>query len=75
MVKQLMDKFCMTKVTQVAWGQNRHVDSLAMLALAMTEDVPQLIKMELITEFSIGTAIDYGVIGVSVTVISTTVLC
>ena len=71
-VKQVMGRFCTVKVTQVARGQNRHADSLATLALAMTEDVPRLIKMELITESSINTAIDVGVVGVGVTVISTT---
>ena len=42
-----------------------------MLALAMIEDVPQLIKVELITEPSISTATDVDVTGVGVTVIST----
>ena len=56
-------------------GQNRHADSLATLASAITEDIPWLIKAELITELSIGTAIDKGVVGVGVTVISTTGLC
>ena len=40
MVKQAMDKFCTAKVVQVARGKNRHADSLATLALAMTEGVP-----------------------------------
>ena len=31
-VKQLIGKFCTVKVTQVARGQNRHANSLAMLA-------------------------------------------
>ena len=31
-VKQVMGKFCTTRVTQVARGQNRHADSLATLA-------------------------------------------
>ena len=34
-VKQVMGKFCMVKVTQVARGQNRHANSLATLASAM----------------------------------------
>ena len=56
-------------------GQNRHANSLATLASVITEDVPRLIKAELITELSIGTVIDEGVAGVGVTVISTTELC
>ena len=74
-VKQVMGKFCITKVTQVAWGQNKHTDSLAMLASAMTENVPQLIKVKVITEPSTNTVIDVGLVGVSVTVISTTGPC
>ena len=56
-------------------GQNRHANSLATLASVITEDVPRLIKAELITELSIGTAIDEGVTRVGVTMISTTELC
>lgn len=52
-VKQVMDKFCIAKVVQVARGQNKHTNSLATLASAMTEDIPRIIKMELITEPSI----------------------
>ena len=70
-VKQLMGKFCMAKVTQVAKGQNRQVDSLTTQASAMTEDVPRLIKLELITEPSISNLIDVDIAGVGVTVIST----
>ena len=68
-VKQVMGKFCTTKVTQVARGQNRHADSLATLASAMTEGVPLLIKVELITKLSISTTTDGGFTGVCVTVI------
>ena len=56
-------------------GQNKHVDSLATLALAMTEDVPWLIKVELLMELSINTTTDVGVTRVSVAVISTTGSC
>ena len=37
----------------MARGKNRHADSLATLAPAMTEDIPQQIKVELISEPSI----------------------
>ena len=59
----------------MARGQNRHADSLATLASAMIEDVPQIIKVELITEPSINTIMDVGVAGISVTVVSTAELC
>ena len=48
-VKRVMGKFFTAKVVQVARGQNRHADSLATLASAMTKDVPRIIKVELIT--------------------------
>ena len=59
----------------MACGQNRHADSLTTLALAMTEDVPWLIKVELITESRINNATDVDVAGVGVTVILTTGPC
>ena len=70
-VKQVMGKFCTTKVVQMARGLNRHVDSLAKLASAVTEDVPRIIKMELITDPSNNTATDVGVTRISIIVVST----
>ena len=58
--KQIMAKFSMASVTQVAQGKNRHGDSLATLALAMTEDIPQQIKVELIVELSISTTANWA---------------
>ena len=69
-VKQVMSKFLTARVAQVAQRQNRHVDSLATFASSMTEDVPRLIKVELIVEPSINIAI-----GVSVAVLSMTGPC
>ena len=60
-VRQVLSKFSTTKVAQVAREQNRHANSLATLASSMTEDVPQLIKVELIAEPSINTAVGVGV--------------
>ena len=65
-----MGKFCVAKVVQVARGQNRRADSLATLASTMTEDVPRIIKVELIMEPSINTVTDVGVAGISVTAVS-----
>ena len=58
--KQIMAKFSTTSVTQVARGKNRYVDSLAMLASAMMEDIPQQIKVELIAESSISAMADWA---------------
>ena len=69
-----MGKFSMVNVTQVTWGRNRHADSLATLASAMTEDIPRLIKVELITESSLSTMAD-GTTRVDVTAITTIGSC
>ena len=49
----------------MAWGQNRHADSLAKLAASMTKDVPRIIKVELIAQSSIDTAIGVAVVSTS----------
>ena len=54
----------------MARGKNRHADSLATLALAMTEDVPRISKVELITKPSVNTITDVGVVGISITTVS-----
>lgn len=52
-----MDHFLSVRVVQVARGQNRHADSLATLALSITEEVPRLIKVELVAEPSINAGV------------------
>ena len=74
-VKQVIGKFSMAKVIQVSRGQNKHVDSLATLASAMTKDVPRIIKVKLITEPSINTMTDVGIAGICVTAVSTVEPC
>ncbi|XP_030958963.1 uncharacterized protein LOC115980905 [Quercus lobata] len=74
-VKQIMNKFCTMKVAQVGRAQNRNTDSLATLALSMTEEVPQLIKVELIREPSISIADNVSTTGVDVAMISATRPC
>ena len=70
-----MGKFCMAKVVQVAWGQNRHTDSSATLASAMTEDIPWIIKVELIIEPSKNTITDVSVVRIRVTTVSVVEPC
>ena len=53
LVKQTMDRFLNVRVVQVARGQNWHADSLPTLASLLTDEVPQLIKVELMMELSI----------------------
>ncbi|XP_050254989.1 uncharacterized protein LOC126700853 [Quercus robur] len=73
--KQINDKFGMVKVAQVGRAQNRHADSLATLASSMAEDVPRLIKLELIREPSIGITDNCITARVDVARISTTRSC
>ena len=64
-VRQVMNQFSKANVIQVARGQNRHADSLATLASSLTEEVPQLIKVELVAEPSISVKVDVTVVGTS----------
>ena len=59
----------------MGWVQNRHADSLATLALSMTEEVPRLIKVELIREPSISMADNASIAGVDVAMILATRPC
>ena len=68
LVKQTMDHFLNVKVVQVVRGQNRHADSLATLASSLTEEVPRLIKVELVAKSGINA-------GVGVSLVTTTELC
>ncbi|XP_023872625.1 uncharacterized protein LOC111985209 [Quercus suber] len=52
-VKQAMSSFNTIKVFQVPQTQNRHADSLAMLASSVAEEIPRLIKVELVSEPSV----------------------
>ena len=56
-------------------AQNRHADSLAMLASSMIEEVPRLIKVELIMEPSISVADNVSTVRVDVAMISVTRPC
>ena len=51
--KQIIGHFGTVKISQVARSQNKHADSLAMLASSATEDTPRLITIELVREPSI----------------------
>ncbi|XP_075649745.1 uncharacterized protein LOC142620230 [Castanea sativa] len=55
LAKQLMGNFETIKIERVAWGKNRHADSLATLASSITDKVPRLIRVELVPEPSIAT--------------------
>ena len=53
LVKQTMSLFQKVRLIQIARGLNRHMDSLATLASTLTEEVPWLIKVEVMKEPSI----------------------
>lgn len=65
LVKQTMNQFPNVKVVQVARGQNRHADSLATLASLLTEEVPQLIKVELVAKPSINARVGVSVVAMA----------
>ena len=62
-------------MAQVGRTQNKHIDSLATLASSMTEEVPWLIKVELIKEPSISMTDNCITTGVDIAMISTTRPC
>lgn len=68
--KQIISKFRTVKVAQVGRAQNRHADSLATLASSTTEEIPQLVKIELIREPSIDMKDDCNPAGVEVAMVS-----
>ena len=49
-------------MVQIARGQNRHVDSLATLASSLTEEVPWLIKVEVVAKPSIDARLGVSVV-------------
>ena len=49
----------------MARGQNRHTNSLATLALSMTDEVPRMIKVELIAEPRINTTVGVSMVAMS----------
>ena len=55
----------------MAQAQNRHVDSLTTLASSIAEEIPRLIKVELVLEPSIKVAGDEGAAKVEVTTVTT----
>ncbi|XP_075655244.1 uncharacterized protein LOC142625484 [Castanea sativa] len=53
LVKQMMSNFMTVKIERIARGQNRHADSLVTLASSIADEVPRLIRVELVPEPSI----------------------
>ena len=68
--KQIISQFGTVKMAQVGRSQNKHADSLAMLALSSTENIPRLVKIELIREPSIEVKSDDKLAGVEVSMMS-----
>ena len=71
LVKQTISNFCTVEVIQVARAQNRHADSLATLASSIAEEIPRLIRVELVLKPSIKVAGDEGAAKVEVTTVTT----
>nr|POE93992.1 hypothetical protein CFP56_35790 [Quercus suber] len=60
-----MNRFQKVKVVQIDRGQNRHADSLATLVSSLTEEVPRLIKVEVVTEPSIDAKVNVAMVAMS----------
>nr|XP_023884735.1 uncharacterized protein LOC111996931 [Quercus suber] len=73
--KLIISKFVSVKVSQVGRAWNRHADSLATLASSSVEDVPRLIRVELIAEPSIQVPDDIAVRVDSVDTVSSPAPC
>ena len=65
LVKRTMSQFQEVNVIQIVRGLNRHVDSLATLASLSTEEVPSLIKVEVVKERSIDVRVNVSNVRVS----------
>ena len=65
LLRQIMSQFLKANVAQVARGQNRYANSLATLGSSLTEEVPRLIKVELVAKPSINAGVGVSVIAIS----------
>ena len=65
LVKQIMNQFQKVKVVQVVMGKNRHANSLVTLASSLTEEVPRLIKVEVVAEPSIDARVNVAMVTMS----------
>ena len=65
LVKKTMNQFLKVKGVQVARGQNRYADSLATLGLSLTEEVPRLIKVELVADPTINAKVGVLVVAMA----------
>lgn len=62
LVKQMVSKFQKIKIVQIIRGQNKHADSLATLASTLAEEIPWLIKVEVVQEPSIDPKVNISVV-------------
>lgn len=62
LVKQMVSKFQKIKIVQIIRGQNKHADSLATLASTLAEEIPRLIKVEVVQEPSIDPKVNISVV-------------
>lgn len=65
LVKQTTSLFQKVRLIQIAWGHNRHADSLATLVSSLTEEVPHLIKLKVVKEPSIDVKVNVSTVMVS----------
>jgi len=65
LVKQTMSRFQKVRLVQIAQRQNRHAESLATIASSLTEEVPRLIKVEVMKEPNIDVKMNVSTVMVS----------
>lgn len=57
-VNQMMSKFQRVKIVQITRRQNKHADSSATLASSLANEIPQLIKVEVVQEPNINLKVE-----------------
>lgn len=61
-VNQIMSKFQRVKIVQITQGQNKNVDSSTTLASSLVNEIPQLIKFELVQEPNINPKVEVSAV-------------
>ena len=59
LVNQIVSKFLKEKIIQITRGQNRHANSLATLASSLANEIPRLIKVEVVQDPNIDPKVEF----------------
>lgn len=61
-VNQIMSKFQRVKIVQITQGQNKNVDSSTTLASSLVNEIPQLIKFEVVQKPNINPKVEVSAV-------------